>query len=121
MLPIKQRKSDYLTALQKSLGNISQACKMSDIPRRTVYNWIDADEAFKNELRDIEEMALDFVESKLFQQISENNTAATIFYLKTKGRKRGYVERQEIDNVGKPQIVVQPLSQEAMEGLDRLL
>jgi hypothetical protein len=31
-------------------------------------------------------------------QIKENSTAATIFFLKTKGKKRGYIERQEIDH-----------------------
>jgi len=32
----------------------------------------------------------------LHKQIGEGNTSATIFYLKTKGKNRGYVERQEI-------------------------
>jgi len=29
-------------------------------------------------------------------QIREGNTSATIFYLKTKGKNRGYVERTEL-------------------------
>ena len=34
--------------------------------------------------------------SQLHKQIKDGSTAATIFLLKTKGKKRGYVERQEI-------------------------
>ena len=42
-------------------------------------------------------VALDFAESQLHKQIQDNSTSATIFYLKTQGKKRGYVERQELD------------------------
>ena len=34
-------------------------------------------------------------ESQLHKQILKGNTSATIFYLKTKGKNRGYVERHE--------------------------
>ena len=29
--------------------------------------------------------------------MKDGNTSATIFYLKTKGKKRGYIERSELD------------------------
>ena len=35
----------------------------------------------------------------MHKQINEGNTSATIFFLKTKGKKRGYVERQEFEVV----------------------
>ena len=47
---------------------------------------------------DLKDVTLDFAESQLHKQIKEGNTTATIFLLKTLGKKRGYVERQEIQH-----------------------
>jgi|TARA_R110000803_G_scaffold182732_1_gene245130 hypothetical protein len=85
-----------LKALEKSLGVVTVACRNSEIPRSTFYKWMNEDEDFAKQVTDIENVALDFAESQLHQQIGDNSTAATIFYLKTKGKKRGYIERQEI-------------------------
>ncbi len=90
------KKESLLSALEQSLGVVTVACKKADIPRSTYYKWLKEDDLFARAVRDIENVALDFAESQLHKQISENSTAATIFYLKTKGKGRGYVERQEI-------------------------
>lgn len=89
-------KKEIITALEKSLGIVTTACKNVGIARSTFYDWYNNDIEFKNNVDDIGEVGLDFAESKLFEQISDNNSTATIFYLKTKGKKRGYVERQEL-------------------------
>ena len=90
------KKESLLKALEQSLGVVTVACKKADVPRSTYYKWLKEDELFAIEVRDIENVALDFAESQLHKQIAADSTAATIFYLKTKGKKRGYVERQEI-------------------------
>ncbi len=90
------KKESILKALEKSLGIVTVACKKTEIPRSTFYKWLNEDEDFAREVKDIENNALDFAESQLHKQIGNNNTTATIFYLKTKGKKRGYIERQEI-------------------------
>jgi hypothetical protein len=51
-------------------------------------------------------VALDFAESQLHKQIQSGEVSSTIFYLKTKGKKRGYVERSEVDHSGSMQNVV---------------
>jgi hypothetical protein len=53
------------------------------------------------QVESISDMALDFAESQLHKQISEGEVSATIFYLKTKGKKRGYIEKVEQEITGK--------------------
>ena len=90
------KKESMLKALENSLGIVTVACRNADIPRSTFYKWLNEDNEFAKKVQDIENIALDFAESQLHTQIRDNNTSATIFYLKTKGKKRGYIERQEI-------------------------
>ncbi len=91
------KKESILKALENSLGVVTVACKSADVPRSTYYKWLKEDEDFAKAVKDIENIALDFGESQLHKQIGDGNTSATIFFLKTKGKKRGYVERSELD------------------------
>lgn len=90
------KKEALIKALEQSLGVITTACKNVGIHRSTFYDWYKKDSKFRAAVDDISNIALDFAESQLHKQIKEGNTSATIFYLKAKGKKRGYVERQEI-------------------------
>jgi len=97
----KPTKSDILKkklveSLEKSLGVVTTACKQTGVNRSTFYDWYNKDEEFKKAVDSIGDIALDFAESQLHKQIKDGNSTATIFYLKTKGKRRGYVERQEI-------------------------
>ena len=89
-------KRNVLDSLEKSLGVVTTAVKKAGIARSTFYEWLNNDPNFAKEVADIQNVALDFAESQLHKQIGEGSTSATIFYLKTKGKKRGYIERQEI-------------------------
>ena len=88
-------KKAMLEALEKSLGIVTTACKTVGIDRSTHYEWLKKDEAYKRSVESLEDLTLDFAESQLHKQIKDGNTSSTIFYLKTRGRKRGYVERHE--------------------------
>jgi|TARA_R100001530_G_C4217997_1_gene129179 hypothetical protein len=91
------KKESILKALESSLGVVTVACKSADVPRSTYYKWLNEDEEFAKAVKDIENIALDFGESQLHSQMKDGNTSATIFFLKTKGKKRGYIERSELD------------------------
>ena len=96
-----------ISALEKTLGVVTSACKIVGIARSTHYNWYDNDRDYRDAVDDISNIALDFAESKLHEMIQDKDTTATIFYLKTKGKKRGYIERNEIDHNGQIGIVWQ--------------
>jgi hypothetical protein len=93
----EQHKKAMLDALEKSLGVVTSACKTVGIGRTTHYLWMQEDKEYKAAVDELSDVAIDFAESQLHKQIKEGNSTATIFFLKTKGKKRGYVERQEVD------------------------
>ena len=117
------RKKAMIDALKKSLGIVTKACESVGIDRQTHYNWLESDPEYKKEVESISEMAIDFAESKLFEKINgvqigktdkdgelivydqPPSDAAVIFYLKTKGKKRGYIEKQEVDHSGSVNII----------------
>ncbi len=89
-------KEAMLQALEASMGIVSTAVQKANIARSTHYKWMDEDPAYKQAVEEVQDQVLDFAESHLYKLIKHGNPAANIFYLKTKGRKRGYVEHQEL-------------------------
>lgn len=91
------KKKQLIECLKKSKGIVADACKITGISRGTFYNWCKEDAEFNEEVNQINEETLDFVESKLLENIKKGEVTSIIFYLKTKGRNRGYQEKAEID------------------------
>ena len=103
------RKKAMIEALERSLGVVTSACKSVGISRETHYRWTREDDQYKKRVLELENVALDYAETQLHKQIKGGNTSATIFYLKTKGKNRGYVERTEITGADQEPIVVRIL------------
>jgi DNA-binding protein Fis len=96
---MEAKKKALIEALMENMGSITKATSQCGISRATYYEWM-KDEEFKNHAENIDEYILDEVEGSLLKQIKEGNTTATIFYLKTKGVNRGYLERKDITSGG---------------------
>lgn len=99
-------------AYVKSFGNITTACKAVGLSRETYYSWYNNDIGFKNAIDNsgADEYFLDFLESKLAERINKSSDACLIFALKTKGKKRGYIERQEVEHTTNiPILTVNPI------------
>lgn len=96
-------KERMLQALEKSLGVVSTAAQIARIGRSTHYKWVNEDEQYAAAVKEMEEVALDFTESKLFKNIEKGKETSIIFYLKTRGKKRGYIERLQLEDLHPPQ------------------
>ena len=92
------KKETFLKCLRNNLGHISRACESAKISRGTYYKWIDEAE-FKEQVDAVNEGLVDHVEHQLLKKIDMGDTTAIIFYLKTKGKSRGYTEKQELELV----------------------
>lgn len=93
-------KKQLIEAMHKFHGIVTKACEAVGISRNQFYNYYNSDINFKTEVDSIEEVNLDTVEDKLFQNIMDRDRASIFFYLKYKGRKRGYVDSQDLNISG---------------------
>lgn len=109
---VEHTKKALLEALEKSLGVVTTACKKAGVGRTTFYEYYKNDPEFKVAVDELQDVALDFAESQLHKQIESGNSTATIFFLKTKGKHRGYVERQEIHKMGEKVFQIEILDDE---------
>lgn len=89
----EKSKDRFIDELKKAGGIISAACENAGISRQTYYNWKDADPGFAAMVDDVMQAQIDFVESRLMKNISAGDTTSIIFYLKTRGKNRGWTEK----------------------------
>lgn len=76
-------------------GNIRLIANRLGVSRQTIYSYKKKWKTVEDALKDEKEEMLDLAENKLWKLINDENITAIIFYLKTQGKQRGYVERQE--------------------------
>lgn len=89
-MELNTRQIEFLDVLEKTLGNISTALLQTRTPREDFDDWM-GNFLFKSRYDEIQEKTIDFVENRLIQKINEGDLQAITFFLKTKGKNRGYV------------------------------
>jgi hypothetical protein len=97
----EKHKKQLLDALERSLGIVTPACKEVGISRNQFYIYYNTDLDFKKSVDDINEITLDFAENQLLKKIKEGSERSILFYMKYRGRKRGYSESMDITSDGK--------------------
>ena len=89
----KPTNEKIVSIYRKKLGNVSATCDALNISRQTFYTWKEKSLVLQQMLDEADESLLDWAETKLVEQINDGSLTALIFFLKTKGKKRGYVEQ----------------------------
>jgi hypothetical protein len=92
-------KPKFLKILEKNRGLIYMSAKECGINKNTYYNWRKTDAEFAEAADFILEIQLDKGESKLFDELEKDspNPQLLMFYLRTKGKHRGYADTNSID------------------------
>ncbi len=92
----KYTANQMIEALREKHGNLSAAARFLGCSRNTISRYIDLYPTVKAVADEERETLIDFAENQLFKQVQDGNITAIIFTLKTIGKSRGYVERQEV-------------------------
>ena len=92
----KYTAAQIIEALREKHGNLSAASRYLNCSRDTIRRYIDLYPTVKAVADEERETLIDFAENQLFKQVQDGNITAIIFTLKTIGKSRGYVERQEV-------------------------
>ena len=93
----KYTAQQMIEVIQDAKGILTVAARKLECSRNTVYRYINKYATVKDAYEEANESNIDFVETKLMEQINKGNITAIIFFLKTKAKHRGYVERQSVD------------------------
>ena len=86
---LSELQEEFLNVLRNSLGVVGLALQKTGITREEYDDWCE-DLPFKMVVDEINETSLDYVENQLMMQIRDGNLNAITYYLKTKGKNRGY-------------------------------
>jgi hypothetical protein len=94
-------KDEYLEAYRANGGYAFAAARKIGVAYSTAKRWIIADPDFAAAREEIKGIQLDRAEAELYERaISDDKDTCLIFYLKTKGKERGYYEKVENDFTG---------------------
>ena len=77
-------------------GNVAAIARKLGVSRATIHKRIQESAALRQAIDDARETMVDNVESALYREVLNGNVTAMIFWLKTQGKRRGWVERTEI-------------------------
>jgi len=94
-------KKQLLISLEKNMGIVTPACKEVGISRDRFYTYYNEDEEFKKAVDDINNIQSDFVESQFFKKIKEGSERSILFYMRFKGKNKGYTDNLDITSGGK--------------------
>lgn len=84
-----KQQEEFLRVLQQSLGIVGLALQQTNVSRDEFDDWM-LEFEFEQKVKEVGELSVDYVENQLLKLIQQGELSAITFYLKTKGKNRGY-------------------------------
>ena len=97
--------NEIIRVLELELGMINGAATRLHVSPNTLKRFIQGNAKVQEALHEIQERTLDLVETKLLKMIEEGNERAIFFFLKTKGKGRGFGDPRR-----QPMVPTQPIT-----------
>ena len=98
----KLSKKKVKNAIKGSGGVLSVLAEKCDVSRSAITQFLqkEKNKNIKELIEQEKERIIDLAENKLHGLINKEDFPAIKYYLNTKGKSRGYVEKQEIEHTG---------------------
>lgn len=96
----KYSADQMIEAIREAEGNLSRAARIVGCARSTVHRYVNNYTTVEDAYHEANEQIIDIAEDQLIRLVKKGSFPAIKFFLSTKGKSRGYVERQEVDNSG---------------------
>jgi len=91
-------------AVEANGGIVTLTAKAIGVDPSTLLRWRKRSPAVAEMFREAKEAALDLCEAKVLQAIRAGRTAECLFFLKCHGKHRGWVERQGVETIVRPEV-----------------
>lgn len=99
--------NQIIDALQKTEGNIAAAARALGCSRVTIHNRLNKSEEVKQAYDSVNEANLDRAENELMELVKDkehkDHFQALKFYLRTKGKRRGFSDSLQLEHTGEIQ------------------
>lgn len=82
-------------------GQWTVAAKAANTTITLIRKWMEDDSDFKEKLYDADQKLVDETEQELLKKIRKGDITAICFYLKCKGKERGYIEKEPYQKIDK--------------------
>jgi len=104
-------------AIPGTQGIINLIATKCDIHRKNLYNFLEKHPQLREDIEHEKEQLIDIAEGHLSLKVRKGDLAACRFLLSTKGKKRGYTTKQELEVMTKGIIGTTKLSTSQIEEL----
>jgi len=113
------KKSVIRNQITRYRGNLSTVARSVGRSRSWLYLYLEKHPDLWDTVNEARETMLDNAESMLYTKVLAGSTPELLFFLKTQGKRRGYVEKQQVEHSGGLEISrkLETLSDEEIEQL----